>query len=151
MLGFLEKSGEILAKCWDFLKKVGKFLQNVGIFGRKIWWGFLTDRVGIFNQDLPATLLLITIMWSTKQKVKAYSHRICIWNDYFIFQLSNDEEKAAFVDDYRITACISILQWFCMEYKKLGTAGVESFEAKARRSVVEFSLLRYSKWNNYFL
>ena len=61
-----------------------------------------------------------------------------------LFQLSNDEEKAAFVDDYRITACISILQWFCMEYKKLGTAGVESFEAKARRSVVEFSLLRYN-------
>ena len=29
-----------------------------------------------------------------------------------------------------------------MEYKKLGSAGVESFEAKARRSVVEFSLLR---------
>ena len=61
---------------------------------------------------------------------------------WFIFQLSNEDEKAAFVDDYRITACISILQWFCMEYKKLGSAGVESFEAKARRSVVEFSLLR---------
>ena len=53
MLGFFEKNGEILAKCWDFfqkllgfLKKVGKFLQNVGIFGRKIWWG----QVGIFGK-----------------------------------------------------------------------------------------------------
>ena len=52
MLGFFEKTGEILAKCWDFfqkllgfLKKVGKFLQNVGIFGRKLWWG----QVGIFD------------------------------------------------------------------------------------------------------
>ena len=57
-------------------------------------------------------------------------------------QLTNDEEKDAFIDDYRMTACISILQWFCMEYKKLGEAGVESFDAKARRSVVEFSLIR---------
>ena len=53
MLGFFEKTGEILAKCWDFfqkllgfLKKVGKFLQNVGIFGRKLWWG----QVGIFGK-----------------------------------------------------------------------------------------------------
>ena len=60
----------------------------------------------------------------------------------YFFQLTNDEEKDAFIDDYRMTACISILQWFCMEYKKLGDAGVESFDAKARRSVVEFSLIR---------
>ena len=53
MLGFFEKTGEILAKCWDFfqkllgfLKKVGKFLQNVGIFGRKLWFG----QVGIFGK-----------------------------------------------------------------------------------------------------
>ena len=52
-LGFFEKSGEILAKCWDFFQKllgflkiVGKFLQNVGIFGRKLWWG----QVGIFSK-----------------------------------------------------------------------------------------------------
>ena len=57
-------------------------------------------------------------------------------------QLTNEEEKLAFIDDYRITACISILQWFVMEYKKYGASGVESYDAKARRSVVEFSLQR---------
>ena len=41
----------------------------------------------------------------------------------FPLQLTNDEEKEAFIDDYRMTACISILQWFCMEYKKLGEGG----------------------------
>jgi len=39
----------------------------------------------------------------------------------------------AFVDDYRVTACISILQWFVLEYKKFGAHGVESYDARARR------------------
>ena len=40
-------------------------------------------------------------------------------------QISSEEDRQNFIEDYRITACISILQWFCMEYKKHGVAGVE--------------------------
>ena len=80
--------------------------------------------------------LLRNIMEQTLQ-YKNNTHYLVI-----SLQLTNEEEKLAFIDDYRITACISILQWFVMEYKKYGASGVESYDAKARRSVVEFSLQR---------
>ena len=99
--------------------------------------------------------------------------------------MSNEEERQNFVEDYRVTSCISILQWFCMEYKKHGVAGVEggsegpriqvslflysfqkmvffqyedlviiitintwmaTFLSQARRSVIEFSLLRCKEY-----
>ena len=31
-----------------------------------------------------------------------------------LLQVSNDDERQSFIDDYRMTACVSILQWFCM-------------------------------------
>ncbi len=32
-----------------------------------------------------------------------------------------------------MTACISILQWFVLEFKKFGAHGVESYDARAKR------------------
>ena len=37
-------------------------------------------------------------------------------NVYFLLQVSNEDERQSFVEDYRMTACVSILQWFCMVY-----------------------------------
>ena len=67
--GFFEKSGDILANCWDlkkkncwvFWKKWVNFCNLWGFLGGKFGgdkWGFLIDRVGIFSQDLVATLII---------------------------------------------------------------------------------------------
>ena len=53
-------------------------------------------------------------------------------------QVSNEEERQNFIEDYRVTACISILQWFCMEYKKHGVAGVEGGPEGQRTQVCLF-------------
>ena len=48
IVGIFKKSGEIFCKMWGFLG---------GNFGGDKW-GFLIDRVGIFSQDLVATLII---------------------------------------------------------------------------------------------
>ena len=69
MLGFFEKTGEILAKCRDFFQKLLGFIKKSGeIFAkcgdfweenlvgtsgdfRQIWWGF---SAGTFRQHCPS-------------------------------------------------------------------------------------------------
>ena len=55
------------------------------------------------------------------------------------FKVSSEEDRQNFIEDYRLTACISVLQWFCMEYKKHGVAGVEGGSEGQRTQVMEFS------------
>jgi hypothetical protein len=103
-----------------------------------------TMRARHFHLSTESTAPVTFLRQELKIIRALHAFRGCMINNVIKFpsQLSNDEDKAAFIEDYRMTACISILQWFCMEFKKLGPAGVECFDAKARRSVVEFSLLR---------
>ena len=56
-----------------------------------------------------------------------------------LLKVSNEEERQNFIEDYRVTACISILQWFCMEYKKHGVAGVEGGPEGQRTQVFLFN------------
>ena len=58
----------------------------------------------------------------------------------FTFKVSSEEDRQNFIEDYRLTACISVLQWFCMEYKKHGVAGVEGTSEGQRTQVITFSI-----------
>ena len=68
----------------------------------------------------------------------------------FTFKVSSEEDRQNFIEDYRLTACISVLQWFCMEYKKHGVAGVEGGSEGQRTQVITnfYSLERDTKSNN---
>nr|XP_040566088.1 tubulin monoglycylase TTLL3-like [Lepeophtheirus salmonis] len=56
------------------------------------------------------------------------------------YEVSSDEERKAFIEDYRITACFSLIRWFHETFIKKGSEGVEEREGKARRSSIEFAL-----------
>jgi hypothetical protein len=53
-----------------------------------------------------------------------------------VVQVSSEDDRHAFIEDYRVTACISILQWFVLEFKKFGAHGVESYDARAKRFLI---------------
>ena len=62
------------------------------------------------------------------------------------YRLCIDEEKAAFIDDYRLTACMGLLKWVVTGYEKDGESGVMDPSGRVVSLAVDFAVRQI---NNY--
>ena len=57
------------------------------------------------------------------------------------------EERAVFVSDYRLTACIGILKWIVGTYDESGLEGImEHEEGSVPSSIIQFAVQRVNRY-----
>ena len=52
------------------------------------------------------------------------------------------EERKAFIEDYRLTACMNVLKWFVSTHIEQGTQALEAKSGRVRRTLIDFSIAR---------
>ena len=52
------------------------------------------------------------------------------------------EERKAFIEDYRLTACMNVLKWFVSTHLEQGTQAIEAKSGRVRRTLIDFSIAR---------
>ena len=62
------------------------------------------------------------------------------------YRLCVDEERAAFIDDYRLTACMGLLKWVVSAYETDGEEGVMDTSSRVTSLAVDFAVRQV---NNY--
>ncbi|KAK7792547.1 hypothetical protein R5R35_008650 [Gryllus longicercus] len=62
------------------------------------------------------------------------------------YNICQEEELSAFIQDFRMTACIGLIKWVVIRFDKLGEGGVRSPQGKIPISCVQFALRRCSEY-----
>ncbi|PSN50735.1 hypothetical protein C0J52_01188 [Blattella germanica] len=62
------------------------------------------------------------------------------------YNVCHPEEMTAFIDDFRLTACLGLLKWLISKYEKDGETSIKSIEGKVPFTAVEFAIQRCNEY-----
>ena len=62
------------------------------------------------------------------------------------YRLSIEEEKLGFIDDYRLTACISLLKWLTSGYERDGELGITDKLSTITPLCIDFAIRQASNY-----
>ncbi|XP_045511626.1 tubulin glycylase 3A-like isoform X2 [Colias croceus] len=66
------------------------------------------------------------------------------------YNIYNSDSLEEFIDDFRITACISVLKWLSISLQAKGDQGLISTHGKVPFSSIEFAISRLSEYITFF-
>ncbi|KAE8742745.1 hypothetical protein FOCC_FOCC011672, partial [Frankliniella occidentalis] len=89
---------------------------------------FFTTKIGL-------STFLRQMHWFSEEGVSLTRFPRC-------YNICQPDDMEAFVDDYRLTACLSTLKWLVEVVDKGGAAAVQSPQGKVPKMAVEFALAR---------
>ncbi|XP_023323881.1 tubulin monoglycylase TTLL3 [Eurytemora carolleeae] len=93
-----------------------------------------TTKIGIHS-------CLENLYWFTNYSMHSFFPRC--------YQVFIEEERKAFIEDYRNTACINVVKWFVNSIQEQGNKVPESRNGRIRRTLIEFSLSRCEEYVKY--
>lgn len=66
------------------------------------------------------------------------------------YNIHNSDSLEEFIDDFRITACISVLKWLCNTIQAGGEQGLVTVNGKVPFSAIEFAISRLNEYVTFF-
>ncbi|XP_045777803.1 tubulin glycylase 3A-like isoform X4 [Maniola jurtina] len=97
----------------------------------------------IFTTKEGLTTSLIQMHWHTEPGVALTKFPRC-------YNIYNSDSLEEFIDDFRITACISVLKWLSITIKEKSELDLVNIHGKVPFSAVEFAISRLNEYIAFF-
>lgn len=97
----------------------------------------------VFTTKEGLTTSLIQMHWHTEPGVALTKFPRC-------YNIYNSDSLEEFIDDFRVTACISVLKWLSITIKAKGDDDLMNINGKVPFTAIEFAISRLNEYISFF-